>query len=158
MLQVSYQCTQAGKYRTSTLLGGVHIKGSPWSTVLLPARAHGPATIATGSGISTVTAGVQASLSLLAKDEFHNRLSKQSDAVHANFERLAVSFDVKAQSADTYEILYTVTTAGKHALSVKIEEQPVSGSPFVVSVHPGVADAATSVLHEAPSALAAGVW
>jgi hypothetical protein len=101
---------------------------------------------------------VPASLSVIAKDEFHNRLSQPSNAIHANFERLTVSFDVKSQSADVYEILYTVTTAGKHALSVKIDERQVNGSPFVVTVHPSAADAATSVLHDVPSGLMAGLW
>lgn len=119
------------------------VKGSPFSgLVITPALPDAPSTYATGVGIVGGTAGVSLPVTVVVRDRFLNNVTAMpaSYQLYGSWDKAAAGSNVTfvSQSDGTYGSSISITTAGTYRLSIALgpNAQPISGSPFTVTIAP----------------------
>jgi hypothetical protein len=122
--------------------------------------ACGSTSTVSGSVLSLATAGIAATFTVTARDEFGNARGCYGDLVGAWGAVLApASASTSSCLGGVHVLTYLpAAAAGTHTLNVMAGENAVAGSPFSVTVVPGDANVSTSVLSGEEMSLAtAGV-
>ena len=147
---VGYTVRQAGVWALSIGLEGEQIAKSPFAVTVWPGKVHAPACDVTGD-LHAATAGVMAEIQITARDRFGNRirdggvpLSLAVLPMDEPNRAVSVQGEVQDHSDGRYTARYTVTTAGRHALSLTIapDDAPLHGSPYLLLVAPSPPHAA----------------
>jgi hypothetical protein len=124
----------------------VQFIGSPHRLDVSPGEAHGHFSFAVGHGLHTAVAGVTETLLVRLRDQGRNELTTSGDASVSGY--LLRHADTFSDNTDEFELQvtnnfdgsfsakYNVTQAGDFSLFIRVNGQDVSGSPFVVKVHP----------------------
>ena len=111
--------------------------GEPLRCEVEAAEAHPDGCVLRGGGAAEAVVGEPASVELLARDRFHNRVGVGGAAVEASLVAPGASplpLPVYDNGGGSYSASYTATVAGEHALTC-CWRQPILGSPFAVLVH-----------------------
>jgi len=152
-------------------VNGLHIAGSPFSVVTLSASVTGSSSVATGSGVTTAVAGVEAHFEVEARDQRGNeRHTGEVDGVGFTAVLNMVTVSTRPANLDTmvddgwgsgavvngvsgwsgeggiYTVVYNATISGVYSLSVQstADGNHIVGSPFTVTVRPNVASGTES--------------
>ena len=118
---------------------------------------HPDGCVVRGVGTREAVAGETARFTILMRDRFGNTVPQGGDTVAAELRgqhRSPVSAKVADLGTGTYQVSYTATQGGEHALHVFVNAEPVIGSPFPVIVH---ADRTVAAHSELDSSLLKGV-
>ena len=94
-----------------------------------------------GAGIRVAETNQKAGFTVCAMDAKGNPVKKQQDvtaSLKSLADKSAVLADIKNTSMGVYEVSYIPRIRGRHQLRVFVNNEPISGSPFSVSVkhHP----------------------
>ena len=150
----SYVVTVSGEYELLVLLDGVAVAGSPFRLLVKAGIACPALCVPSGPGLSEAHAGERAKFGVRAVDTNGHPKASGGDffaaAVHGPFRRdfpdaagLAMPPSLRLRLSDQrnghYAAGYAITTAGTYLLVLTEETtgEPVQGSPFRLTVHPG---------------------
>ena len=135
--EVVFTASRAGSLDLQVLLNGGAL-GEPLRCEVEAAEAHPDGCVLRGGGAAEAVVGEPASVELLARDRFHNRVGVGGAAVEASLVAPGASplpLPVYDNGGGSYSASYTAAVAGEHALHVTLGGQPILGSPFAVLVH-----------------------
>jgi hypothetical protein len=147
-----YTVKGAGPYLVQVQLGGVHIMGSPFQSVVLAAATDARSSSASGVGLATCVAGSPSSFTIVARDAFDNPRTVCGD----DFEVSLTRGDERARGAShvhglvsevgngTYVVEYAVTSAGLYYVAINLGGRHISGSPYSMQAMPAEARAVHS--------------
>lgn len=149
---------------------GAHVRGSPWTVAFDPGPISAATTSASGTPLSPsgVEAGVKPALvTIQARDATYNTQQVSTIGEASRFKaslslsKHAIYFNMSVSPLDagSYAIDQpSLTVAGAYELRISFEGIEISGSPYRVLCHPGVAAAAnTSARGQVPRVALAGV-
>jgi len=169
---VTYSPRSTGEQQLTVVVNGEEIIGSPFTVNVQSADLTGSTSVASGAGLSSAMAGVEASFVVEARDlegntrEFADgagfvgvltmvtvstRPHDFDQMVNSNWGSSEVVNCVSVHSGGTdglYTLSYNATISGDYSLAVTsvTDNQPISGSPFSVTVVPNVASGTESII------------
>jgi hypothetical protein len=146
----SYAINTAGSYRLTIVMtpSGQPIFGSPFPVTVTPQTITSAAqSVATGPGLTTASAGGNATFTVQARDTFGNNMLSSDAAIAVSFSddsgvplQIASSAAQNAADKSQFIVSYVPTNALTTRIAVTLNGSPIKGSPFIVSVHPGTLD------------------
>jgi hypothetical protein len=133
-----YRPLIAGKYLVSVRLGNGDVPGSPFGSVVEAGKTHTAACTASGLGLLCAEAGVEAAFSITSRDQFGNQRSSGGDQYDVGLTG-PVCFNAQVQDQDDgrYLVRYNTIMCGDYYVSIRRDGEPITGSPFVLSVVAG---------------------
>jgi filamin len=136
--EIKYAPVQAGKHMISVAIQGVPIHDSPFRMVADPGQPFGPKSSAVGDGLHDATEGQEAFFTVKATDQAGNPLTAGGYQVQARLagQGTKTNCKVKDMKDGTTAVKYLAPPAGPYHLDVVLNNKPISGSPFAVTVHP----------------------
>jgi len=153
---VSYELAAAGQYLMHIKLGDTEIASSPFTIIaqagkttsyflsLTLGEPNAKRCTKSFDGVLTAVAGETTTFTVQARDQFGNVCAWGG---HPFTITASAGADVKIVDNDDgtgiYTCYYTGTVAGKHIISVSLDDLPVGGAPFPVHVIPGEVCAGT---------------
>jgi hypothetical protein len=149
-LSGSYSITTAGSYRLTIVMAptGQAISGSPFPITISAKTITAPDhSVASGSGLTTASAGNAASFTVQARDSFDNDMSSSDATVTVSFtDDSNVPLQISSTSVKNttnmgqWTVSYVPTNALTTRVSVHLNGVPIKNSPFTVNVQPGTLD------------------
>lgn len=148
----TYAINTAGAYRLTVMLGPQGqlgaINGSPFPVSITARTTTAPdQSIATGAGLTSAAAGVNASFIVQARDQFGNDIPSSDASISVSFSddsgvplQLASSATQNQANKGTFTVSYVPTVAVSTRVHVNLNGSPIKGSPFIVNVAPGALD------------------
>jgi hypothetical protein len=146
----SYAISTAGTYRLTIVMAptGLPISGSPFPvTISAETITSAAQSVATGAGLTTASAGNNASFTVQARDQFGNNMASSDASIAVSFSDdsgvpLQIAHTAVQNSADRSQwiVSYVPTNALSTRISVSLNGAPIKASPFIVNVHPGTLD------------------
>jgi hypothetical protein len=154
LFKVNYQLSVSGGWALIVSANGMALPGSPFSLDMAPAITNAAASLASGTGISNATAGVEAVFEVQARDQFGNVQIEAGDVWTAVLSGPGptdvISFGGVSAGEGVYDFEYTTTVSGLHQMSIELQRDgqsmPLSGSPFAVQVTPAELSPEQSIL------------
>lgn len=128
---------------------------------MISAPTHPPKCVASGSGLENPTAGAPATFVITARDEFGNQRAVGGDPFEVHLKGPITSRGVVDDRGDgTYLVTFKSTQGGKHAVYVRVHEQDIEGSPFLVNVKPSETDSGNCIVRQrgAPQCVAGDAY
>lgn len=146
----SYTVTTAGTYQLNIALGpnALPISGSPFSVTIAPQTITSPAlSVAFGPGLTTASAGSNATFTVQARDTFGNNMTSSTATIGVSFvDDTGVPLNLfytavqNAANPALFTVSYIPTQATNTHIGVTLNGTPIMGSSFVVAVQPGPLD------------------
>lgn len=117
------------------------IEGLCRSAMIYETQANPSRSTVEGAGIRVAETNHEAHFTVRAMDSKGNAVKKQQDvtaSLKSLADKSAIRADVQNTDAGVYEVSYTPRIRGRHQLRVFVNNEPISGSPFSVTVrhHP----------------------
>lgn len=149
-LASSYFINTAGSYRLTIVMAptGLPIAGSPFPVTISPETITSAAqSVATGAGLTTASAGNNASFTVQARDQFGNNMVSSDASIAVSFSDdsgvpLQIAYTAVQNPADRSQwiVTYVPTNALSTRISVSLNSASIKASPFIVNVLPGTLD------------------
>ena len=138
---VNYLVTIAGMIQASVLKGTVHISGSPYVIRVQPASLSPQASVVSLGPMSrAAVAGTDATILILAKDEYLNAIPDGWDLFSINVDGpIKMSFQTSVQNyvaANVYHFNITATRSGNYCVSVSQRSVVLMAGPLCFSILP----------------------
>jgi len=143
----NYVATLAGTYALSLSLPGTTTEKRSFSVTVVPTKPDSVASSASGSALTSATAGVLATFALHTRDAYGNpqgfvvSSGAPPYVVEAVVGGAVASGQVLFDAAGNPSASYRVERSGTYALRVKLNGFDIAGSPFPLVVHAGTVDA-----------------
>ncbi len=136
-ISVTYTATVSGVYTLFAVAPGTALHAYAWNVTVRAGVPSVATTELSGSGVSQVGAGREATFSVVVRDAFFNPVTETGYRFVSVLSSPSGSRILAPNcSADTYVCWYNTTVAGLFALSVMRGLSPISGSPYAVQVLP----------------------
>lgn len=127
--------------------GGVDVASSPYSLICTYGTAYADTSNSTGPELSTAVAGNVSFIEVTVRDIYGNLVRGNSSDAQLTAELLndpSVMFNVSSYNNGTFTLQYIARKSGNASLSLLVSDVPIFGSPFTVTVTPGLTSAAVS--------------
>ncbi len=156
---MSYTATVSATYTLSVVLPGSSLHGYAWNVSVSASLPTAARTEISGSMVSQIPAGEEATFSLVIRDAFSNIVTKSGYTFTVSLLSAPPRSDVVNVncSQQTYVCRYSSTVAGVYMLSVMKGTSHVLNSPYAVRVVPAGFDPAKSTISEASMVTAGSV-
>eukprot|EP00003_Mantamonas_plastica_P016296 TRINITY_DN271_c0_g1_i10.p1 TRINITY_DN271_c0_g1~~TRINITY_DN271_c0_g1_i10.p1 ORF type:complete len:6036 (+),score=1765.20 TRINITY_DN271_c0_g1_i10:697-18804(+) len=150
---VSYNATGKGGYQFTLQINGQNIKNFPKTVLIAPGVSVAPLCTASGSGLTSATAGVSTFFDVTLRDAFGNQRDTTGDAitsqlVHNVYGGISVSATASDQGAGVRRMTYTVTVSGVYTISTIVNTRHISASPHTMTCVPNSAVATNSMVYD----------
>eukprot|EP01126_Amoeba_proteus_P001005 TRINITY_DN10288_c0_g2_i11.p1 TRINITY_DN10288_c0_g2~~TRINITY_DN10288_c0_g2_i11.p1 ORF type:complete len:932 (+),score=251.20 TRINITY_DN10288_c0_g2_i11:204-2999(+) len=129
-----------------------NIKGSVFTTNVLPGEPSPSLSVATGAGLENATAGEVAEFTIQAKDVTGSKVEEGGTVIYGVLRDPTgdITLEVKDNNNGTYSCTYVPRTSGPITLEVNMKttafgEGPIAGSPFSPVVKAAGADPSRSI-------------
>ena len=140
--QGEFTLTKAGAYSMTVLLNNIPLKSSPLSFNISPSSLSPKDSIATGTALTTVSAGSENQVTIQGYDKYENMVTVGGADLHkssitSNPSHGTTQLKVTDLKNGTYHVNYTLEHAGEYEFNVKMNDASVKGSPFALHVSAG---------------------
>jgi hypothetical protein len=133
-----YKPAIAGRYLVSVRLGNGDVPGSPFESVVSAGPTHTPSCTVAGLGLLCAEAGMPAEFTIFSRDTYGNLREGGGDRFDVGLTGpICFNATVSDLAGGTYAVRYNTIMCGDYYVSVRREGQPLTGSPFVLSVVAG---------------------
>eukprot|EP00698_Gefionella_okellyi_P019273 TRINITY_DN5888_c0_g1_i1.p1 TRINITY_DN5888_c0_g1~~TRINITY_DN5888_c0_g1_i1.p1 ORF type:complete len:5059 (-),score=1335.09 TRINITY_DN5888_c0_g1_i1:98-15274(-) len=145
---IRYGGRRAGQYVIDVRCAGERIHESPFTVQSRAGRAQATSSLVTGEGLIGTRAGEEGQVKVCVRDRYGNAIKTTGDRVRAAL--TGPGADAVASVHDNengvFVVSYKCSIAGKYRLLVDVNDTPVQGSPFEMTVEAGVVDAKKCVV------------
>jgi len=137
----TYEIAVAGEYTVNVLLGEDHVQGSPFNVVASAGEPVGKKCTKSFEGTLRAVAGVPFTFDVQARDKFGNAVTCGGHAFTISASGNA-TVSIVDKGDGTYTCHYCGSAAGKHILTVSLDDMPIGSGSIPVVVVPGEVHAA----------------
>ena len=134
---------KAGTYTLDVLITGISNTVPLWTMIVSPESVYAPLSVAQ-SPPTEADAGSVIVIQVQGRDYYGNNAETLISSItskSATLKHLATNTEATATFTDgatgAYDVEFTPTMSGAHELSIIIENEHISGSPFSINVNPG---------------------
>eukprot|EP01137_Pigoraptor_chileana_P000858 Opistho-2@37671 len=132
---VTYQTTQAGRYRLTVKVDLVDIPGSPFDVTVAPGAPVASSSSIVGRASFEPVVGVSSKLTVAINDRFNNRITAMPEPFNVSVEGPTPSSHSVSLNADGLYVIACVFEAmGVYNISVRLQGVDIGYSPFLVTV------------------------
>lgn len=138
----------SGYYTVAVTLNGLDVAESPYTVFVNYAETAGRRCVASGAGLLGSTSDQQSTFLVFMRDAFDNPRDLGGDVIRTT---LTGPDTVEGTFTDflngTYEVQYVPTKAGVYTVTVLVNDEEISGSPFHALCVDGITAGFTSSAH-----------
>ena len=121
----------SGYYTVAVTLNGLDVAASPYTVFVNYAETAGRRCVASGPGLLGSTSDQQSTFLVFMRDAFDNPRDVGGDVINATLTGPDTVFGTFTDFLNgTYEVQYVPTKAGVYTVTVKVNDEEISGSPF----------------------------